>query len=128
MAAVLETPPAFYTSALLAHYVRRTLAARVYDIAVQTPLQPARGLSERLGNQILFKREDLQPTFSFKVRGACNRLAQLTGAERAAGVVTASAGNHAQGVALAAQRLGVTATIVMPTTTPQLKVDGVLGQ
>ncbi|MFF7709270.1 threonine ammonia-lyase, biosynthetic [Pseudomonas sp. NPDC007930] len=123
--AAAPQPPAYYTSALLAHYVRRTLAARIYDLAVETPLQPARALSERLGNEVLFKREDLQPTFSFKVRGAYNRLLQLSEAERAAGVVTASAGNHAQGVALAAQRLGIEATIVMPTTTPQLKVDGV---
>lgn len=128
MAAVLETPRAFYTHALLAHFARRTLAAQVYHLAVQTPLQPAPALSGRLGNVVLFKREDLQPTFSFKVRGACNRLAQLSSEQRAAGVVTASAGNHAQGVALAAQHLGIRATIVMPTTTPQLKVDGVLAR
>ncbi|UFH50782.1 threonine ammonia-lyase, biosynthetic [Pseudomonas sp. KNUC1026] len=128
MAAVVETRTAFYTTSLLAHYVRRILAARVYDLAVQTPLQVAPALSERLGNQVMFKREDLQPTFSFKVRGASNRLAQLTEQERARGVVTASAGNHAQGVALAAQHMGIKATIVMPTTTPELKVAGVLAR
>ncbi len=112
----------------LGWYARKTLDARVYDLAVETPLQPAPALSLRLGNQILLKREDLQPTYSFKIRGACNKLAQLTAAERAAGVVTASAGNHAQGVALAARELGIHATIVMPESTPQLKVDGVLSR
>lgn len=128
MAAVVETRTAFYTTSLLAHYVRRILAARVYDLAVHTPLQVAPALSARLGNQVLLKREDLQPTFSFKVRGACNRLAQLTEQQRARGVVTASAGNHAQGVALAAKHMGIEATIVMPTTTPELKVAGVRAQ
>ncbi|EIK94079.1 threonine dehydratase [Pseudomonas sp. M47T1] len=115
-------------TARLAWYARKTLDARVYDLAIETPLQPALALSQRLGNHILLKREDLQPTFSFKIRGACNKLAQLSPAERAAGVVTASAGNHAQGVALAARELGVAATIVMPETTPQLKIDGVLSR
>jgi len=110
---------------LLAGYVRKILAAPVYDVAIESPLQLARGLSERLGNQVLLKREDLQPIYSFKIRGAYNKLAQLSLAERAAGVVTASAGNHAQGVALAAQKLGVKAIIVMPTTTPALKIEGV---
>lgn len=110
---------------LLSSYVKKILAAPVYDVAQQTPLQLARALSEQLGNQVLLKREDLQPTFSFKIRGAYTRLAQLDARQRARGVITASAGNHAQGVALAARELGIVATIVMPTTTPELKVGGV---
>ena len=110
---------------MLEHYVKKILTSRVYDVAIETPLQPARQLSERIGNQILLKREDLQPVFSFKVRGAYNKLAQLSPEELARGVVTASAGNHAQGVALAAKQLGIKATIVMPRTTPELKVQGV---
>jgi len=110
---------------MLEQYVKKILTSRVYDVAEETPLQPARQLSERLGNQILLKREDLQPVYSFKIRGAYNRIAQLTEEERARGVVTASAGNHAQGVALAARHLGIKATIVMPRTTPELKVQGV---
>ena len=97
---------------MLEQYVKKILTSRVYDVAEETPLQLARQLSERLGNQILLKREDLQPVFSFKIRGAYNRIAQLTEEERARGVVTASAGNHAQGVALAARHLGIKATIV----------------
>ncbi len=111
--------------ALLAHYVKKILAAPVYELAVRTPLQPAPALSEALGNQILLKREDLQPTFSFKIRGAYNKLVQLSDEQKARGVITASAGNHAQGVALAARELGIAATIVMPATTPELKVLGV---
>jgi threonine dehydratase len=95
---------------------QKILTSRVYDVAVETPLQSA-GLSERLGNQILLKREDLQPVFSFKIRGAYNKLAQLSPEELARGVVTASAGNHAQGLALAAREMGIKATIVMPKTT-----------
>lgn len=110
---------------MLEQYVKKTLTSRVYDVAVETPLQPARQLSERLGSQILLKREDLQPVYSFKIRGAYNKLAQLSAEELARGVVTASAGNHAQGLALAAKHLGVKATIVMPRTTPELKVQGV---
>ncbi|MCK9813744.1 threonine ammonia-lyase, biosynthetic [Pseudomonas sp. MAFF 302046] len=110
---------------LLEHYVKKILAAPVYDLAVHTPLQGAPGLSAALGNQVLLKREDLQPTFSFKVRGAYNRLVQLSEAQRQRGVITASAGNHAQGVALAARELGIKATIVMPRSTPELKVQGV---
>ncbi|WP_093501216.1 threonine ammonia-lyase, biosynthetic [Phytopseudomonas straminea] len=110
---------------MLEQYVKKTLTSRVYDVAVETPLQPARQLSERLGNQILLKREDLQPVYSFKIRGAYNKLAQLSPEELARGVVTASAGNHAQGLALAAKHMGVKATIVMPRTTPELKVQGV---
>ncbi|CAH0280263.1 L-threonine dehydratase biosynthetic IlvA [Pseudomonas koreensis] len=111
--------------ALLEHYVKKILAAPVYDIALRTPLQPAPALSQALGNRVLLKREDLQPTFSFKIRGAYNKLVQLSDEQRARGVITASAGNHAQGVALAARELGVAATIVMPSTTPELKVLGV---
>ncbi|UFH49577.1 threonine ammonia-lyase, biosynthetic [Pseudomonas sp. KNUC1026] len=110
---------------MLEQYVKKILTSRVYDVAVETPLQPAGQLSKRLGNRVLLKREDLQPVFSFKVRGAYNKLAQLTDAERARGVVTASAGNHAQGLALAAREMGVKATIVMPKTTPEIKVEGV---
>ncbi len=114
--------------ALLKEYVRKILAAPVYDVAIETPLQAARQLSERLGCQVLLKREDLQPVFSFKIRGAYNKLAQLSTAERSRGVIAASAGNHAQGLALAAKELGVSATIVMPRTTPELKVQGVLSR
>jgi len=110
---------------MLEQYVKKILTSRVYDVAVETPLQTARQLSERLGNKIWLKREDLQPVFSFKIRGAYNKLTQLTDEERARGVVTASAGNHAQGLALAAKVLGVKATIVMPKTTPEIKVEGV---
>ena len=110
---------------MLEQYVKKILTSRVYDVAVETPLQAARQLSARLGNNVLLKREDLQPVFSFKVRGAYNKLAQLSDAERARGVVTASAGNHAQGLALAAKKMGVKATIVMPRTTPEIKVEGV---
>ena len=110
---------------MLEQYVKKILTSRVYDVAVETPLQPARQLSERLGNQVLLKREDLQPVFSFKIRGAYNKVAQLTEEEKARGVIAASAGNHAQGLALAARELGIKATIVMPRTTPELKVQGV---
>lgn len=110
---------------MLEQYVKKILTSRVYDVAVETPLQTARQLSERLGNDIWLKREDLQPVFSFKIRGAYNKLTQLSDEERARGVVTASAGNHAQGLALAAKVLGVKATIVMPKTTPEIKVEGV---
>ncbi|WP_122606292.1 pyridoxal-phosphate dependent enzyme, partial [Pseudomonas viridiflava] len=86
---------------MLEQYVKKILTSRVYDVAIETPLHGARQLSERLGNQVLLKREDLQPVFSFKIRGAYNKLAQLTAEDAARGVVTASAGNHAQGLALA---------------------------
>jgi threonine dehydratase len=108
-----------------AEYLERILKARVYDVAIESPLEPAARLSRRLGNCVLFKREDLQPVFSFKVRGAYNRIAHLTAAEAARGVICASAGNHAQGVALAAQRRGIRARIVMPRTTPGIKVEAV---
>ena len=100
--------------------------AAVYDVAIKTPLELAAGLSKRLKNQVWIKREDLQPVYSFKLRGAYNKIAQLTDAEKAKGVITASAGNHAQGVALAAQRLGLKALIVMPKTTPDIKVSSVV--
>ena len=111
---------------LAAYYARKTLNAPVYEVAVQTPLQPAARLSRLLGCDVLLKREDLQPVFSFKVRGAYNRVANLSAQERARGVIAASAGNHAQGLALAARHLGIPATIVMPRTAPELKVQGVL--
>jgi len=105
--------------------LRLILTSRVYDVARETPLDEAPRLSARLGNTILFKREDLQPVFSFKLRGAYNRMAHLSDAERSRGVITASAGNHAQGVAFSAKHLGLTALIVMPQTTPEIKVDAV---
>jgi threonine dehydratase len=101
------------------------LTSRVYDVAHETPLDQAPRLSRRLGNTVLFKREDLQPVFSFKLRGAYHKMAHLTADERARGVITASAGNHAQGVAFSARHLGITAVIVMPQTTPAIKVDAV---
>ncbi|NRA72663.1 MAG: threonine ammonia-lyase, biosynthetic [Gammaproteobacteria bacterium] len=106
-------------------YLTRILQAPVYDAAVVTPLDPLKKLSIRCNNTVLLKREDKQPVFSFKLRGAYNKIAQLTKQQLAAGVVTASAGNHAQGVALSAQHLGTTATIIMPRTTPDIKVEGV---
>jgi threonine dehydratase len=106
-------------------YLERILRARVYDVAIETPLERAARLSSRLQNEVLLKREDLQPVFSFKLRGAYNKISRLSEAERARGVIAASAGNHAQGVALAAQRLGIRACIVMPLTTPQIKIDAV---
>src|SRR5437773_8193383 len=105
--------------------IRDILTSRVYEVARETPLDEAPRLSARLGNIVLLKREDLQPTFSFKIRGAYNRMARLSDAERARGVIAASAGNHAQGVALSARRLGIRAVIVMPRTTPEIKVDAV---
>jgi threonine dehydratase len=106
-------------------YIERILDARVYDVAQQTPLEVAPGLSRRLGNRLLLKREDLQPVFSFKLRGAYNKMARLTPAQLKRGVIAASAGNHAQGVALSAQKLGCRAVIVMPVTTPRIKVEAV---
>ncbi|HEY4636653.1 MAG TPA: pyridoxal-phosphate dependent enzyme, partial [Burkholderiales bacterium] len=106
-------------------YLERILRARVYDVAIESPLELAPALSRRLGNRLLLKREDLQPVFSFKLRGAYNKMSRLPAAALARGVIAASAGNHAQGVALAAQKLGCRATIVMPVTTPQIKVDAV---
>ncbi len=108
-----------------AEYAARLASAEVYAVASETPLEFARRLSERLGHPVWLKREDLQPVFSFKLRGAYNKLHHLSEAERARGVIAASAGNHAQGLALSAQRLGVRAVIVMPGTTPSIKVEAV---
>jgi threonine dehydratase len=107
------------------NYLERILKAQVYEVAEETPLEPAERLSKRLGNNVLLKREDLQTGFSFKVRGAYNKLVRMPPAERARGVICSSAGNHAQGVALAAEKLGVAAVIVMPVTTPRIKVAAV---
>ena len=106
-------------------YLKRILNARVYDVAMETPLETAPGLSARTANTVLLKREDMQPVFSFKLRGAYNKMAQLAPEQLKRGVITASAGNHAQGVAFSAHHMGCKATIVMPTTTPQVKVDAV---
>ncbi|MES2423950.1 MAG: threonine ammonia-lyase, biosynthetic [Pseudomonadota bacterium] len=108
-----------------ADYLKKILTARVYDVAVESALEPAKNLGRRLGNTVLLKREDQQPVFSFKLRGAYNKMVQLTPAQLKKGVICASAGNHAQGVALGASKLGTRAIIVMPTTTPQLKIDAV---
>ena len=108
-----------------ADYLKKILTARVYDVAVESALEPARNLSRRLHNKVLLKREDQQPVFSFKLRGAYNKMAHLTAEQLQRGVICASAGNHAQGVALSAHRLGARAVIVMPITTPQLKIDAV---
>ncbi|MDR2990610.1 MAG: pyridoxal-phosphate dependent enzyme, partial [Burkholderiaceae bacterium] len=106
-------------------YLKAVLTARVYDVAIETDLTPAHNLSRRLHNKVLFKREDQQPVFSFKLRGAYNKMAHLTPEQLQKGVICASAGNHAQGVALSASRMNARAVIVMPLTTPQLKVDAV---
>ena len=108
-----------------ADYLKKILTARVYDVAVESALEPAKNLSRRLHNKVLLKREDQQPVFSFKLRGAYNKMAHLTQEQLNKGVICASAGNHAQGVALGARKLGARAVIVMPTTTPQVKVDAV---
>lgn len=112
-------------SALLQSYVKKILRARVYDVAIESPLDEARSLSRRLKNRVLLKREDLQPVFSFKLRGAYNKIAHLTPEQQQKGVICASAGNHAQGVALAARELGIKGVIVMPQTTPDIKVNAV---
>ncbi len=106
-------------------YLEKILTARVYDVAIESPLEVAPNLSGRMGNTLLLKREDMQPVFSFKLRGAYNKMAQLPRATLKRGVIAASAGNHAQGVALAAQRLKCEAVIVMPATTPQIKINAV---
>ena len=107
-------------------YIERILRARVYDVAVETPLEQAGRLSRRIGNRVFLKREDMQPVFSFKLRGAYNKIAHLSPTIAQRGVICASAGNHAQGVALAAQRRGIPAVVVMPQTTPQIKVQAVV--
>jgi len=119
----VKTTP--HERALSAEYVDAVLRADVYSSAIKTPLDFAPRLSARLGNRVSFKREDLQPVFSFKIRGAQNRIAQLDDASAARGVICSSAGNHAQGVALAARNRGIRAVIVMPTSTPAIKVDAV---
>ncbi|CAB3649836.1 L-threonine dehydratase biosynthetic IlvA [Achromobacter mucicolens] len=106
-------------------YLKRILTSKVYDVAVESPLEAAPLLSQRMSNTMLLKREDTQAVFSFKLRGAYNKMANLSPAARNRGVIAASAGNHAQGVALAASRLGCRAVIVMPTTSPQVKIDAV---
>ncbi|PND40013.1 threonine ammonia-lyase, biosynthetic [Paucibacter aquatile] len=108
-------------------YLQRILNARVYEIAKETSLTPAKNLSKRLGNKVYLKREDEQPVFSFKLRGAYNKMAHLSAEQLAQGVICASAGNHAQGVALSAKKLGCRAVIVMPVTTPKVKIDAVQG-
>lgn len=110
---------------MLSRWVRLILQATVYDVAIESPLEYAPKISARLNNDIRFKREDMQPVFSFKLRGAYNRISHLTTAERARGVICASAGNHAQGVALSGSKLGIPTIIVMPTTTPDIKVAAV---
>ncbi len=107
-------------------YIKKILKARVYDAAIETPLDEAKVLSERIGNKVLLKREDLQPVYSFKLRGAYNKMAQLSDRERSAGVITASAGNHAQGLAMSAKIMGVKAVIVMPNITPSIKISNVI--
>ena len=107
-------------------YIEKILKARVYDVAIESPLEDAPRLSRRLGNQVLLKREDLQAVFSFKLRGAYNRIAHLSEVTAQRGVICSSAGNHAQGVALAARKRGIPATIVMPQTTPQIKIQAVV--
>ncbi|WP_028974051.1 threonine ammonia-lyase, biosynthetic [Spirochaeta cellobiosiphila] len=107
------------------NYIKKILSAFVYDVAIQTPISKAKFLSERINNEILLKREDLQPVFSFKIRGAYNKIIQLSEVEKKSGVIAASAGNHAQGVALAARNIGIKSVIVMPITTPEIKVRSV---
>ena len=111
---------------MLEEYVDKILHSHVYDVANETPLERAAGLSQRLNNEVLLKREDLQPVHSFKLRGAYNKIASLTKDQLDKGVITASAGNHAQGVAMAAQRKGINSLIVMPKTTPRIKIDAVI--
>ncbi|MCA1768455.1 MAG: threonine ammonia-lyase, biosynthetic [Halomonas sp.] len=110
---------------MLESIVKKILQARVYEAAVETPISPAPFLSRRFNNTILIKREDLQPVYSFKIRGAYNKMAQLSEEQKAKGVIAASAGNHAQGLAMAAKQMGVKAVIVMPRITPDIKVQGV---
>ena len=107
---------------MLENYVKKILGSRVYDLAVESPLSPAPLLSRRLGLQVSLKREDMQSVYSFKLRGAYNKMAQLSEAQKSTGVITASAGNHAQAVAYHAEHMGIPATIVMPAQTPFAKV------
>ena len=117
--------PASRSPLSLSDYLQKILTARVYDVAIESALEKAPALSARIGNEVLLKREDTQPVFSFKLRGAYNKMAHLAPAQLRRGVICASAGNHAQGVALAAHRLGCKAIVVMPVTTPSLKIDAV---
>lgn len=110
-----------------AEYLKAVLSSKVYDVAQVTPLQDMAKLSERLGNKVFIKREDRQPVHSFKLRGAYAMIAGLSAEQKASGVIAASAGNHAQGVALSAKHLGLRALIVMPQNTPSIKVDAVRG-
>ena len=110
---------------MLSRVVRQILQATVYDVAIETPLEAAPRISQKINNNIRFKREDLQPVFSFKLRGAYNRISQLPKDQLERGVICASAGNHAQGVALSGKKLGIPAIIVMPSTTPDIKVQAV---
>ena len=120
-----DTATTALRDSITTEYLKRILSARVYDVALESPLELAPSLSQRLNAQVFLKREDQQPVFSFKLRGAYNKMVRLSPEERARGVIASSAGNHAQGVALAARRLGCVATIVMPVTTPELKIDAV---
>ncbi|MGE0114589.1 MAG: threonine ammonia-lyase, biosynthetic [Steroidobacteraceae bacterium] len=122
---VVRARPAVSRPVMTDSYLERILKARVYDVAVETPLETARRLSRRLGNTVLLKREDLQPVFSFKLRGAYNKIAHLSEAVAQRGVICASAGNHAQGVALSARKRGIKAVIVMPRSTPTIKIQAV---
>jgi threonine dehydratase len=124
-AAILDFPRVPRYFAGMQKLLRDILTSRVYEAAVETPLEESNVLSRALNNRVLIKREDMQPVFSFKLRGAYNKIAHLSAAERQKGVITASAGNHAQGVAFASRQLGVQATIVMPVTTPAIKVSAV---
>ncbi|EQD57386.1 threonine dehydratase, biosynthetic, partial [mine drainage metagenome] len=110
---------------MVSPYIEQILKARVYDVAIESPLDPAPRLSRRIDNHVLLKREDLQPVFSFKLRGAYNRISRLSDSAAGRGVVCASAGNHAQGVALAARRRQIKAVVVMPQTTPRIKTQAV---
>src|SRR5690606_16737827 len=115
----------FRSHSMSTDYLKRILTSKVYDVAIESSLEFAPQVSKRINNKVWLKREDTQEVFSFKLRGAYNKMANLSAAELKRGVIAASAGNHAQGVALSAQRLGSRAVIVMPTTTPRLKVDAV---
>ncbi|WP_268810274.1 pyridoxal-phosphate dependent enzyme, partial [Vibrio parahaemolyticus] len=122
---MMESQPEKKVNQSGADYLRQILRAPVYEVATVTPLQEMPRLSARIGNNVQIKREDRQPVHSFKLRGAYNMVASLTEAQKAAGVIAASAGNHAQGMALSGTKLGIKTTIVMPKTTPDIKVDAV---
>ena len=110
---------------MTSNYIKKILEANVYDVAIESPLELAGNLSDRFSNKVFLKREDLQSVFSFKLRGAFNKINSMSAAQQKTGVVTASAGNHAQGVALAASKMKIPATIVMGTNTPEIKVSAV---